>query len=731
MHLPAIIHDLAIILATAAVTTVIFRAIRQPVVLGYIIAGLIVGPFTPPFPLINDIPNIRALAELGVIFLMFSLGLEFSFRRLMRVGSAAAATALFEVLGMVLIGYLAGRLLGWGERDSLFLGGMLAISSTTIIIKAFEEQGLTTRRFAELVFGVLIVEDLFAILLLVGLPLLTAARGAGSLGPELVSAGSRLVVVIGSWILAGYLVIPSALRWTRKWMSAETLTVSSLGLCLLLVVLAARFEYSPALGAFVMGSILAESDEAHRIEQLIRPIRDLFAAVFFVSVGMLVDPGSLHGHWGVLGIITVVTVVGKLLITSLGALASGQPLKQSIQIGFSLAQIGEFSFIIATLGLTLGLTSDFLFPIGVGVSVFTTFLTPYLIRLSEPAASFLSTRLPTRVTTMLDRYATWAQQPRQRSDSRRGLLQGAVRLALNGIVVTAIFFVLSRRGITWITDTFSGIPYPNLIAWLAALLFSAPFVWGMLTSFYRRQPVGGQSAPSTGAAWALVGQVASLGWLAGLTEAFFSTGSTVLLTLLALLGFMVLFYRRLESSYGWFERRLVTNVSGKGASDPQHRLLRQLAPWDLHLVRVRVSPDSPLVAKTLVQAEVRNKFGLNVVAIQRGDKLIAPPTATDLLLPGDELLTLGTDDQIERFRVAATPPRAAPEHLQDLSRYRLQQLLVEPTSPLVDRAIRDSGLREKARALVVGLERGEIRHLNPDPETVMRAGDVLWVVMDA
>lgn len=602
-HLPTIIHDLAVILAVAAVVTIIFRAIRQPLVLGYIIAGVIIGPHTPPFPLVEDLPNIQALAELGVIFLMFSLGIEFSFRRLTRVGSTAVTTALVEVIGMLFVGYVAGRLLGWSETDSLFLGGMLSISSTTIILKAFEELGLSRRRFAETVFGVLIVEDLFAILLLVGLPILAASRGG--LGPELFWASVRLVVVIGSWIIAGVFLIPHVFRYARRWMSDETLTVASLGLCLLLVVLAAKFGYSAALGAFIMGSILAETEEVHRIEELVRPIRDLFGAVFFVSVGMLVDPSILVTYWLELLLIAGVTVVGKIITSGLGALLSGQPLKTSLQIGFSLAQIGEFSFIIATLGTTLGLTSDTVYPIGVAVSVLTTFLTPYLIRLSEPFTNGVVARVPSRVTAMLDRYSAWAQQPRT-----------------------------------------------------------------------------------------------------SLTERFGSLGATLRVM-----------------------QRLVKYVFRDKAGEPGEGLLRTLGPWDIHLVKVRVGAESALVARSLADANVRGTHGVNVVAIQRGERVIAPPAAQDILLPGDDLLALGTDEQIDRFQQVAAPKQLSAHH-PDLSLYRLHNVRIEASDPLVGQTIRGAKLRETSRGLLVGLERGTSRQTNPDPATVLQAGDVLWMVME-
>ncbi|RYZ75235.1 MAG: cation:proton antiporter, partial [Proteobacteria bacterium] len=355
-HLPGLINDLALILIAAGVVTLLFRRLRQPVVLGYLIAGFIVGPHFALVPTISDQPNVQVWSEIGIIFLLFALGLEFSFKKLVKVGGAASVTASVEVIGMVAIGYVTGFALGWSAMDSLFLGGVLAISSTTIIIRAFEEVGVKGRAFVSLVFGVLVVEDLIAILLLVLLS--TVAVTKSFAGQEMLYSGAKLLFFLILWFAGGIFIIPSFLRKARAWMNGETLLVTAVGLCFAMVVIATKAGFSPALGAFVMGSLLAETIEAERIEHLIGPVKDLFAAVFFVSVGMLIDPKVLVQYAGPIAIISLVTVVGKLTTTTIGALISGRPLKHSVQAGFSLAQIGEFSFIIAGLGLSLKVTSD-------------------------------------------------------------------------------------------------------------------------------------------------------------------------------------------------------------------------------------------------------------------------------------------------------------------------------------------------------------------------------------
>lgn len=388
MHLPALIQDLAVILVVGILVSLVFQWIKQPVVLGYLLAGIIVGPNTPPFSLVVDIPGIHVWAELGVIFLMFSLGLEFNFKKLSSVGRTAIITGPFEALFMLGLGFLAGKIAGFGTIDCIFFGSILSISSTTIIIKALDELKLKKERFAELIFGVLIMEDLFGILLLVALS--TLADGAKFSGMQLLWAGVKLILLVASWVGIGLLTIPRFLNFIGKKTNDETLTLLALALCLSLVVLSAYFNYSVALGAFLMGAIIGESDEVHRMEKLIQPLRDLFAAIFFVSIGMLMDPHQIVEHWQVILGTSCLTIVGKILSTSFAAKVSGQDTKTSIQMGFGLAQIGEFSFIIATLGITLGIMNPLIYTIAVAVSVITTFTTPYLIKLAKPVSRYCS-----------------------------------------------------------------------------------------------------------------------------------------------------------------------------------------------------------------------------------------------------------------------------------------------------------------------------------------------------
>ncbi|HEU4472790.1 MAG TPA: cation:proton antiporter, partial [Flavisolibacter sp.] len=449
-HLPNLITDLALILCAAAFITLVFKKLKQPLVLGYIIAGFLVGPYFSWIPTVHEGENIRIWAEIGVIFLLFSLGLEFSFKKLLKVGGSASITALVEVIVMVLIGFGVGQGLGWSFMDSLFLGGILSISSTTIIIRAFDELGLKTKQFATLVFGVLIVEDLVAIVLLVLLSTLAVSKQFA--GTEMIYSILKLVFFLAIWFLSGIFFIPTLLRKAKKLISDEMLLIISVALCFLMVVFASQVGFSPALGAFIMGSILAETTKAERIEHLIKPVKDLFGAIFFVSVGMLIDPQVLVDHALPIVILCLVTIAGKVFSTTLGALLSGQQLQTSIQAGFSLAQIGEFSFIIATLGLSLNVTSDFLYPIAVAVSAVTTLTTPYLIRSSGRFYHWLNRRLPPNLVKRLNRYSSEAKQVSHTSEWKMFIRSTIINVVLLSVIILSIIVISSYYIQPWINS---------------------------------------------------------------------------------------------------------------------------------------------------------------------------------------------------------------------------------------------------------------------------------------
>jgi CPA2 family monovalent cation:H+ antiporter-2 len=725
MHFP-LISDLAIILGVAGLVSLLFHRIRQPVVLGYIIAGMIVGPHTPPYSLVSDIHGIKTWAELGVIFLMFSLGLEFSFRKLATVGISAGVTSGVEVGFMLALGFFSGRILGWSSMDSIFLGAMLSISSTTIIIKALDELKLKTKKFAESVFAILIVEDLLAILILVALS--TFAINRSFSGIVLLKTLFKLVLVIGSWFLAGYFVLPRFVKYIGRVGTREMLTLFSMSLCLALAVFAAYFDYSVALGAFIMGSILAESTESHKIVERMEPLRDLFAAVFFVSVGMLIDPRSLWQNLPTVLFITAITIVGKIFSTTLGSLISGQNIKSSVKVGFSLAQIGEFSFIIAGLGMTSEVTSSFIYPLGVAVSVITTFTTPYLIKSSEGIANFLERRLSPEILGALTQYSKWIQERQSDASRKKELYPLVGKWFVNGIVVSTLFLLSAEYLLPVFKEQVSDSLWSVALCWLITVGVSAPFIWAMLSTFTQSNRTRMIGMSRTGII--LLFRFVTLTWLGVVSRAFWPLKYTILLTISLELIFFAIFYRQIEKYYRWFEDRFLSTFESHESKNPHASEFTHLAPWDAHLVRIQVHPNSIFVSQTLQEAKLRDQYGVNIVIIQRGDQLLVAPKPNEKILPQDQLLVLGNDEQIDSIRPFIEKPQEIEQNAEHINLYEMQQIRISRRSPLVGKTIRNSGIRERFGSMVVGVERNNKRTINPDSDLTIQTGDILWVVGD-
>ncbi|RZL16898.1 MAG: sodium:proton antiporter, partial [Pedobacter sp.] len=591
IHLPPLIADLGLILTAAAVTTLIFKKIKQPLVLGYILAGLLVGPHIDLIPTVRDQKSITIWAEIGVIFLLFSLGLEFSFKKLVKVGGSASVTAIVEVVFMLLIGFAAGKLMGWSTMDSVFLGGILSVSSTTIIIRAFEELGVKHKKFAGLVFGVLIVEDLVAILLLVLLSTLAVSQQFA--GVEMLTSILKLAFFLVLWFLGGIFLIPTFLKATKKLMNDETMLIVSLALCLTMVLLAVKVGFSPALGAFIMGSILAETPQAEKIEHLTKSVKDLFAAVFFVSVGMLIDPQILIDYAVPILIVTFATVVGKLLSSTLGALLSGQPLKTSVQAGMSLAQIGEFSFIIATLGVTLNVTSDFLYPIAVAASAITTFTTPYLIKQSEPFYNFLSRILPKKWQNAISRYSTSTEGISTLSDWKILLRAYISNTIIHSVIILAVVFLAVRYVQPFITENITNGINGKIISVAASFMIMSPFLWAL--SFRRIQRTAYahlwlNKRYTRGPLISIEIFRIALGifFIGFLMYEFFDTWVAATIALGLIILVMFIFSRRLQSFYDKLEKRFLLNLNAREKSEQKPDIL----PWDTHLTELKVSPES-------------------------------------------------------------------------------------------------------------------------------------------
>ncbi len=725
IHLPVLIADLGLILAAAGVTTLLFKQIKQPLVLGYILAGLLVGPHIKIIPTVSDHKSITIWGEIGVIFLLFSLGLEFSFKKLVKVGGSSSITAIVKVLFIILAGFLIGKAMGWNNMDSIFLGGIISISSTMITIKAFEELNIKHKKFAGLVFGVLIVEDLVAILLLVLFS--TMAVSQQSAGPEMLKSILKLGFFLVLWFLGGIFLVPTFLKATKKLMNDETMLVVSLALCLVMVLLADKAGFSPALGAFIMGSILAETTQAERIEHLTKSVKDLFAAVFFVSVGMLIDPSVLIEYALPIFLITLVIIIGKIIFTVLGALLAGQPLKTAVQAGMSLAQIGEFSFIIATLGVSLKVTSNFLYPIAVAAAAITTFTTPYLIKLSEPFYNFLNNRLPDKWLNGIERYSSSTEGITTMSDWKILLRSYTFNTIIHSVIIISIILLAARFLNPFIQNQLAIGTNSTIISVILSFILMSPFLWALslrriqktayshlwLNKKYTRGPL---------IAIEIFRIILGTFFVGFLMYEFFDTWVAAIIALVLIIFVMIIFSRKLQSFYNKLENRFILNLNARENSTPN------ILPWDTHLTEITVAPESELVGKTLVDLKIREQYGINIAMIERGKISISTPSRDERLYPNDKLLIIGTDDQLASVKplfegIVNDYIPAFPK--QEMS---LQKIVINSNSPVYGQSIRESGIREKTQGLVVGIERNGERILNPDSNLIFENQDIVWIV---
>lgn len=742
-HLPKLIEDLALILIAGAATTLLFRKIKQPLVLGYIIAGLLVGPHISITPSVVDSANIKTFAEIGVIFLLFSLGLEFSFKKLVRVGGAASITAFVEIIVITILGYFVGKWMGWSTMDSLFLGGMLASSSTTIIIRAFEELGIKTKRYASIVFGVLVVEDIVVILLMVLLS--TVAITKQFEGSEMMFTVVKLIFFLVLWFITGIFLLPTFLRKVKPLLDEETLLILSIGLCLGMVVLATQVGFSAELGAFIMGSILAETTSAEKVEHLFKPVKDLFGAVFFVSVGMMIEPATIVEYrWPVLWV-TILALFGKLISTTLGALLSGQPLKQSVQVGMSMAQIGEFAFIIATLGLTLGVTSDFLFPVAVGASAITTFTTPYMIKYSEALHNGIVKVMPDRWVRGLNNYASSTQNIRAESNWKLLLKSYGSIAVTNGIVILALMLVSINFLMPFLNEAIENTVLRALLVLVLSLGLATPFLWALmakrpntlaykelwLDKKYNRGPLLILEIARN-----LLGILIISVWV----DRLFSTDVAILVAVPIIIVVLVVFSKRIQGFYQRIEGRFITNLNARDIAleASEDKLVRDLkskfkpeediSPWIAHIVDMEVSQHAAYVGKTLAQLGWRETYGINVAYIKRGDKVIYAPGRDQIILPFDRLGVIASDEQMQQFKPVFDSLQEVANGTHSIEDIVLLTIVVDEFNRLKDLSIRNSGIREQTNGLVVGIERDGKRILNPEPDTVFHWGDVVWIV---
>lgn len=731
MHSEQLIGDLAWILLLGAVATILFKKLKQPVVLGYILAGFLASPKFAYLPSVVTEANIDFWAELGIVVLMFTLGLEFSFKKLVKAGSDAVIPALVIIVGMTFAGFGVGKLLHFDAINCIFLGGMVSMSSTTIIIKALTDLGLRQKRFAQVVLAVLILEDLFAVVMLV---LLSSIAVGQVEGMALVMSIAKLVFFLVIWFVVGVYLLPQLFSRGRSYLNDETLLVISMGLCFGMAVFSVYCGFSLELGAFVMGSILAGTMLAERIEKVVKPIKDLFGAVFFISVGMMVDPSVIVTYWGQILILAAVVVVGMIIFGTLGMLLSGQPLKVAMESGFCLTQIGEFSFIIATLGMSLKVLSAEIYPVIVAVSVITIFTTPYFIKMSQPAYKLVERHLPNSLRFLIDRYSKQGDDTNETRKLWRDVLgRYFLRIMLYSVVLIAI--ILSSR--TWLQPFLIeviGAKTGLLLTCIVTLLAMSPFLGALLFSSSSRSErirlhstAAFYDVPLVGM-WVIRYLVvfifilyyvslcygATVGWMAG--AAFY----------LVLIVFASTILRR---HYKRIEQKFVNNLNVR--ENTRLGLNNQLVS-DLHLAYIEVGPNSPFVGDRLQDSGLRRDYGISVSSIQRGQRILPLPTKESRIFPGDVLGIIGTDDQIKKLNddIADYERNAEAIDMKQSPKMELVSVKLGPNSPIIGKTVADSHLTDCYYTMLVKILRPDGEYIQPEADTLLSAGDVIWLVGD-
>lgn len=734
-HLPTLIADLALILICAGVMTLLFKKLRQPLVLGYVVAGFLTSPHMPYTPSVIDTANIQTWADIGVIFLLFALGLEFSFKKIVKVGGTAVIAACTVIFCMILLGIGVGMSFGWHRMDCIFLGGMIAMSSTTIIYKAFDDLGLRKKKFTGLVLSVLILEDILAIVLMVMLS--TMAVSNNFEGAEMLESVGKLLFFLILWFVVGIYLIPAFLKRCRKLMNEETLLIVSLALCFGMVVLAAHSGFSAAFGAFIMGSILAETIEAESIDRLVKPVKDLFGAIFFVSVGMMVDPAMIVEYAVPILVITFAVILGQAFFGTFGVILAGQPLKTAMQCGFSLTQIGEFAFIIASLGVSLHVTSDFLYPIVVAVSVITTFLTPYMIRAAEPASNFAERHLPSSWQRFLKRYTSGSQTVNSESLWRRLLLALGRILVVYSIVSISVIMLSFRFVVPFFKDHLPGMWGP-LAGAVFTILCISPFLRAIMVkknhsvefmTLWEDSRVNRGPLVST----ILLRIVISALFVMFIIARLFKASVGLMFGVAVLLVIMMILSRRLKRHSILIERQFFQNLRSRdmraeylGEKKPAYagRLLSR----DLHLADFEIPGESKWAGKTLLELNLGKKYEVHVVSILRGKRRINIPGGSVRLFPMDKIQVIGTDEQLNAFGEEMSRESAMETDVIEKSEMTLKQFVIGSDSVFLGKTIRESGIRDKYHCMIAGVERGGESLMTPDVNIPFEEGDVVWVV---
>ncbi len=728
LNVESLISDLALILILGAAVTVLFKWLKQPVVLGYIVAGFLASPHFEYIPSVTTEQNIEFWAQIGIVVLLFSLGLEFSFKKLLNVGGSAVVTALIIVIGMMAAGFAIGHLLGFSNINCLFLGGMLSMSSTTIIIKAFTDMNLRQKKFASMVFAVLIVEDLFAVLMMVILSSIAINNSVE--GGEMLYSVGKLVFFLVMWFLVGVFVLPTLLNASRRFLNSETLLVVSMGLCLGMAVFSVYCGFSLALGAFVMGSILAGTSMAERIEKVVNPVKDLFGAVFFISVGMMVDPSIIVEYISPILILSAVVVVGMIFFGTFGMLVTGQSLRVAMESGFSLTQIGEFAFIIASLGMSLGVLEPNIYPIVVAVSVLTTFTTPYFIKLSNPACNFVERHLPRRLHFLIDRYTENAASESETGKLWVSLFQRYLwRVMLYSIILISILLVSTKVFLPWLAGIMP--EWYKLAGSAVTLILMAPFLLAL--SYPVSKKMERKRLKKANAHFDVPLIVMSLfriflamGFIVYLLTTIYSMTVGVTFGLAIFVLLVLVLSKNVKRRMREIESKFLNNLNERELrrSGKNNTLVS-----DLHLAFMEVGYECAFVGERLKNSNLRKQFGVNVVSIQRGAKSILIPTGDTRIFPGDVLGIIGTDEQIQQL-LPAVESHEVEEAVEASSKVKFFNIQLSENSNLLGKTTATASLRNDYSALVVAIQRGD-EYIKPTGEVPFELGDIVWLVGDA
>ena len=737
-ELPSMIKDLALILVMAGIVTLIFKKLKQPLVLGYIVAGFLVSPHMPYTASVVDVESIHLWADIGVMFLLFSLGLDFSFKKILRMGASPIISTCTIIFCMSMLGLAVGRAFGWGQMDCIFLGGMLAMSSTTIIYKAFDDLGLRQQQFAGLVMSVLILEDILAIVMMV---MLSAIAHGNLEGGQMLHSVMSIVFFLVLWLVVGIFAIPLFLRSVRNLINNEVLLVVALGLCCAMAVFSTQVGFSSAFGAFIMGSILAETIEAERIEKLVEPVKNLFGAIFFVSVGMLVDPKILVEYAIPIALLVLTILVGQSVFGTFSFMLGGESLKSAMRCGFSMAQIGEFSFIIASLGLSLGVISDFLYPVVVAVSVITTFLTPYMIRLATPAYNNLESHLPNKLINSLNQIAVGSHHTQEQSKWKKLLTQMAINTVVYSILTSAAIAMMLTFVLPFMRELLPGWElhwYANAVTGVLTVLVIAPFLRAMVMKKNRSEEFR--------ALWAennrnrlpliftiLVRVVIAVAFIFYICNYLSRFTNALMITIALVVIVLIIFSRWVKHRSITLERLFVQNLRSRDIEAQVHGKKRplyegRLLDRDIHIAEFEVPSDSKWMGQTLKQLNLGSKYGVHISSILRGGWRINIPDGDYVIFPGDKLQVIGSDEQFTSFREALEKERLGVDVNFEQREMLLRQLIIGHDSPFIGKTLIESGIRDLYSCMVIGLEEGK-QNLSPfRPNRKFEEGDIIWVV---